>query len=182
MCNTTRPTVKSVVYKKIVAGDLRKFYATSNNATTGGGARDLRFSPAERFYPVFSQMFERQTDGSLTGYFHWAHHSPTEVIIHRPTQSRTNEIRIGRIHECFPREIIPQESIDCILLLIHNSLNMVYPFFTSISSLENDNWSRVVKQTLLAGLNAHRTLSTTAMGYFFLNHGTVTEEYTNGQI
>ena len=41
--------VKLVVYKKIVDGDLRKFSATSNDTQTGGGARDLRFSPAAEF-------------------------------------------------------------------------------------------------------------------------------------
>jgi hypothetical protein len=32
-----------ILYKEIVEGDLRKFRAESNDAATGGGARDLRF-------------------------------------------------------------------------------------------------------------------------------------------
>ena len=36
-----------ILYKKIVNGDLRKFSATSNDQPNGGGARDLRFSPAD---------------------------------------------------------------------------------------------------------------------------------------
>ena len=42
----TMSNVKLIIYKKIVDGDLRKFSATSNDQPSGGGARDLRFSPA----------------------------------------------------------------------------------------------------------------------------------------
>ena len=46
----TMSNVKLVIYKKIVDGDLRKFSATSNDQPSGGGARDLRFSPAKDFF------------------------------------------------------------------------------------------------------------------------------------
>ena len=100
--------VKLVIYKKIVAGDLSKFTATSNITQSGGGARDLRFNPADQFLTVFRKMFPRVSDnGVLTGYFSWANHANTEVEIHPPTNARPNEVRIGRIHECFPTQYIP---------------------------------------------------------------------------
>ena len=49
--------VQLVIYKKIVDGDLRKFAATSNDQPTGGGARDLRFSPAKEFMGAFKNYF-----------------------------------------------------------------------------------------------------------------------------
>ena len=60
--------VKLVIYKKIVEGDLSKFTATSNITPSGGGARDLRFSPATEFFPVFQRMFT-QNGPILSGYF-----------------------------------------------------------------------------------------------------------------
>ena len=90
--------VKLVVYKRIVEGDLSKFTATSNITQTGGGARDLRFSPAAVFFPVFQRMFEKDFDGVLRGHFSWANHTPTDANVHPPTNSRPNEVRIAKIH------------------------------------------------------------------------------------
>ena len=53
----TMSNVKLIIYKKIVDGDLRKFSATSNDQPSGGGARDLRFSPAGEFMAAFEKMF-----------------------------------------------------------------------------------------------------------------------------
>ena len=46
-----------VVFKQLVEGDLRKFKAESNDADTGGGARDLRFRPYDRFDGAFERLF-----------------------------------------------------------------------------------------------------------------------------
>jgi len=51
--------VKRIVYKEIVEGDFRKFKAESNDADTGGGARDLRFRPHDEFAKVFRELFPR---------------------------------------------------------------------------------------------------------------------------
>ena len=68
MRNNT-PGVKLVIYKKIVEGDLSKFTATSNVTPSGGGARDLRFSPAKEFFPVFQKLFPFGADkGTLHGH------------------------------------------------------------------------------------------------------------------
>lgn len=171
--------VKLVVYKRIVEGDLSKFTATSNITPTGGGARDLRFSPAKEFFPVFKKMFPNDHDGVLQGFFSWADHEPTRVEIHPPTNSRPNEIRIGTIHECFPASVVPTDSTDCVLLIVLDGSGKVSPYFTSLRSLRNDNWHPAVKDPIIAGLTADRGPNITAMGYVDIENG---RSYTNGRV
>lgn len=176
--STNNLDVKLVIYKKIVEGDLSKFTATSNITPSGGGARDLRFSPAAEFFPVFQRMFT-QGGAILRGCFSWIDHPDTEVEIHPPTNARPNEVRIGRIHECFPDEVIPNDALDCILLIVLDSTGKVSPYFTSQYSLIHDNWHPAIKNPILEGLNARRNANTTAMGYVDIENG---RSYTNGRI
>lgn len=170
--------VKLVVYKRIVEGDLSKFTATSNITQTGGGARDLRFSPAAVFFPVFQRMFEKDFDGVLRGHFSWANHTPTDANVHPPTNSRPNEVRIAKIHECFPTDIIPTDATDCVLLIVLDEIGRVSPYFTSMRSLKNDNWHPAIKIPIIEGLNAERSPNVTAMGYVDIENG---RNYTNGR-
>ena len=178
MTKATNHGVKLIVYKRIVEGDLSKFTATSNITPSGGGARDLRFSPAPVFFPIFQRMFEQDGDGILRGQFFWANHAPTEVEIHPPTNARPNEVRIGRIHECFPVDVIPTDSEDCVLLIVLDSVGHVSPYFTSLKSLRHDNWHPAIKGPIIEGLTAHRNARTTAMGFVDLENG---RSYTNGR-
>lgn len=171
--------VKLVIYKRIVEGDLSKFTATSNITPSGGGARDLRFSPATEFFPVFRRMFIQDADGILRGQFSWANYAPTKAEIHPPTNSRPNEVRIGKVHECFPQAIIPNDSADCVLLIVLDNAGRVSPYFTSLRSLKNDNWHPAIKDPVIEGLTAKRNMNTTAMGYVDIENG---RNYTNGRI
>ena len=170
--------VKLVIYKKIVDGDLRKFSATSNDQPTGGGARDLRFSPAKEFMAAFEKMFPTRINNVLRGRFSWVGHNSTEVNIHPPTNSRPNEIRIGRVHECFPADVIPDNATDCILLLILDDQGKIWPYFTSEHSLRTDNWHPTVKNAILNGLSAQRGDRVTPMGFINISDG---GSYTNGR-
>jgi len=170
--------VKIVIYKRIVEGDLSKFTATSNITPSGGGARDLRFSPAPEFFPMFQRMFQAEADGILRGQFFWANHAPTEAEIHPPTNSRPNEVRIGKIHECFPQDVIPGDSTDCVLLIVLNDAGQVYPHFTSLTSLRTEGWHPAVKNPIISGLTAPRNAKITAMGYVDLENG---RSYSNGR-
>lgn len=171
--------VKLVIYKKIVPGDLRKFRAQSNDTPTGGGARDLRFSPANEFIAQFNRMFtQSNADGTLTGQFYWDGLPPTDVIIHPPTNARPNEVRIGTVHQCFPSQVIPNDSNDCILLFVLRSDDRVYPFFTSEYSLRHDNWHPAIKDPILRGLEANRLANITPMGYIDIENG---REWNNGR-
>lgn len=170
--------VRLVIYKKIVDGDLRKFSATSNDRQTGGGARDLRFSPAPEFMNAFEKMFPHYDGELLHGYFSWENHNATEVFIHPPTNSRPNEMRIATVHECFPAQVIPQDARDCILMLILDKNGKVWPFFTSEYSLRHDSWHPRIKQEILKGMNAIRSSKTTPMGFIDFETG---RSFTNGR-
>ena len=171
--------VKLVIYKKIVQGDFRKFRAESNDTPSGGGARDLRFSPANEFTQQFNRMFNGPgTDGTLTGRLYWNGLPPTDVIIHQPTNARPNEVRIGTVHQCFPSQVLPVDSNDCILLLVLDNEDRVWPSFTTEHSLRNDNWHPAVKEPILRGLHARRSDRVTPMGYVDIENG---REWTNGR-
>lgn len=47
--------IAEILFHEIADGDVRKFNAESNDADTGGGARDLRFSL--RFEAVLDRFF-----------------------------------------------------------------------------------------------------------------------------
>ena len=170
---------KIVVYKKIVEGDLRKFSATSNDAPTGGGARDLRFSPSEDFLPIFQRMFPH-SDGIVNyGFFSWPNGRTTAVKIAPPTSSRPKEMRICSVNECFLGASLPSNSNDCILLIVCDEENKVWPSFITTRSLREDDWDLVVKEEILKGLNATRRAGVTPMGYLDFENERF---YTNGKI
>lgn len=175
----TLQEIKIVVYKKIVEGDLKKFFAQSNISPSGGGARDLRFSPAVQFFPIFQRMFRTlKSDGSYAGYFNWPEHAPTEVTIYPPTRSRHNEVRIARVHECIPSKYIPHSVGDCILILILDVDDKVWPYFITEKSLKEDDWHPRIREGILTGLNAHRGVKSSPMGYIDIEKG---GSYTNGR-
>lgn len=172
--------VKLIIYKKIVPGDFRKFRAESNDAPTGGGARDLRFSPANEFMPQFNRMFKTPgVEGTLTGELYWHGLPPSNVIIHQPTNARPNEVRIGTVHQCFPAQILPADSEDCILLLVLDNDDHVWPFFTTEYSLQHDRWHHAVRDPILRGLGAPRGERITPMGYVDIENG---REWNNGRL
>ncbi len=175
--NTQLTGVKLIIYKKIVPGDFRKFRAESNDSDNGGGARDLRFRPDSVFTPLFNRMFTVQgPDNTLLGQFYWPELPPTNVTIHQPTNSRPGEVRIATVHQCFPEQVRPTNTDDCVLILVLDSENRVWPSFTSEQSLRNDNWHPAVKDPILRGLNAH--CRGTPNGYVDIENG---REWNNGR-
>lgn len=170
--------IKIVLYKKIVPGDIRKFFAESNDTASGGGARDLRLSPADKFFPILKRLFPKAGIGNtFTGELYWENEKNTKVTIHSPTNSRPNEVRIAKIHECFPKSKIPSDANDCILLFVQDEEGKVWPYFISEYSLKHDDWHEVVKKGILRGLNAKRSSSVSAAGFIDFESNT---EYTNG--
>lgn len=118
MVSGSRQVVR-ILYKEIVAGDLRKILAQSNDSATGGGARDFRFGSFKTLLPVITHMFpnrakeNRKRDGVVEeievfqGEFFW--YDANGMIVRKnsffepPTDVRPSEGRIARVHEydCF---------------------------------------------------------------------------------
>lgn len=94
------------VYKEIVAGDLRKLQADSNDSKTGGGARDLRL-PWKTFRSIMYRIFTRDGIGrggrlirvaQVTYLDEYNQPRKTELQYWPPTTARKTEDRIARIH------------------------------------------------------------------------------------
>lgn len=174
--------IKRLVFKKIVDGDRRKFEAASNDSDTGGGARDLRFSPFSEFSKIFHKMFICNDNGNYSGDVNWYEGDilvTRENTFFKPTKTRGNEGRLTRIHESLPSRLLPNlQDGDAILVLVQREDDSVWAFFTTEQSLIKDDWHETVSSFILAGLSAKRAANTTAMGFkdFQLN-----ERFYNGK-
>jgi hypothetical protein len=125
------------VYKRIVAGDIRKLSAESADAGTGGGARDLRFNPAEKFWPVFERMFSAAaTKKYLDARLIWDGEITTTEV-YPPTSARPNEARITRVNACCPAKLIPPDNEVFIFILIQGEDGVHASFMTKQQVLDN---------------------------------------------
>jgi hypothetical protein len=87
-------------FQVVVDGDIKKLIAESNDADSGGGARDLRmprtfWDALLPFFPIKNSKGQEAIVYSAPG----GRLSSTSVSLNKPTTSRPNEIRIGKIHE-----------------------------------------------------------------------------------
>lgn len=191
--------VARILYKEIVAGDLRKILAQSNDADTGGGARDFRFGSFNTLLPVIKQMFpqmvkeNRKRDGVIEqsnvfkGEFFW-HDSKGQIkrkdsFFEPPTDVRPSEGRIARVHEygCFDTSLVPAggEGNRVLLLLIQLHDGSVWPFYAEEKTLRTKGiWDPVVAKELIDCLDAERAANRAVIGYRdFINEG----RYCNGK-
>lgn len=98
--------IAEILFHEIADGDVRKFNAESNDADTGGGARDLRFSL--RFESVLDRLFPQEITKEgrkeyRLGTFVYKDSDgkvKTQAGMHydyQPTNSRPNELRICQL-------------------------------------------------------------------------------------
>lgn len=156
--------VKRVIYKEILDGDRRKFVAQSNDAKSGGGARDLRFS-YEAFEPAFQAIFPevamqlRKRRGARSelsifkGNFYWMEEGAIKCVpasFEPPTDARPTEGRIPQINSygCFS-EIPGVSEGRLFLLIVQREDDTVWPGFATEPSLRSGKWdSRVADEML----------------------------------
>lgn len=191
--------VARILYKEIVPGDLRKILAQSNDADTGGGARDFRFGSYDLLLPVIKQMFpnmikeNRKRNGSVIqidvfqGKFFW-HNASNQVVskdsfFEPPTDARPSEGRIARVHEygCFDTSRVPSGGAGnrVLLLLIQLTDGSVWPYYAEEKTLRTPGvWDPVVAKEILDCLDAVRPSNRAVIGYRdFTNAG----RYCNGK-
>lgn len=99
--------IVEVLCHEITEADIRKINATSNDAQTGGGARDLRFSID--FAPCLDRFFsqeitvERNTPYRIGMFEHYDESGKrtTELVryAYQPTNARPGEVRIAQINK-----------------------------------------------------------------------------------
>lgn len=189
--------VARILYKELVEGDLRKLRAESNDADTGGGARDFRFGSYRTLLPVIKAMFprtaqeDRKRNGVVTqidvfkGTFYWKSATGVEskeAVFEPPTDARPSEGRIARVHEypCFDASNVKiGVGNRVLLLLIQLDDGTVWPHYAEEKSLRTPNaWHPVVARELLDCLDAKRPANQVVIGYRdFTNAG----RYCNGK-
>lgn len=184
--------VKRVVFKQIVEGDFRKFEAQSNDADSGGGARDLRFRPYDEFEKIFRQIFpgvrteKRKRDGGksdveiLVGRLHWSDggkDASKEATFEPPTDARPNEGRIPVVHTYPPFNVLPPTNEGrMVLLLIQRDDDSVWPAFATEDSLRSGAWQDSVARPILRSLDGKRSANQVARGYIDFASG---KEYSD---
>jgi len=190
--------VARILYKELVEGDLRKLQAKSNDADTGGGARDFRFRSFDTLLPVIKQMFpqtvqetRRRNNQQLLvdifkGQFSWYDANQNvmskEAYMEPPTSARPGEGRIARIHEypCFDASKVKiGVGNRVLLLLIQLHDGSVWPYYAEEKTLRiKGMWDPVVAKELLDCLDAKRPVNQAVLGFRdFTNAG----RYCNGK-
>lgn len=190
--------VARILYKELVEGDLRKLQAKSNDADTGGGARDFRFGSYKTLLPVIKQMFpqivkeNRKRGGQIVqidvfkGAFYWHDAKGVaqskDAFFEPPTDVRPSEGRISRVHEypCFDASNVKiGVGNRVLLLLIQLDDGSVWPHYAEERSLRTPHaWDAVVAKELLNCMDAERPVNQAVIGYRdFVNPG----RYCNGK-
>lgn len=160
------------VFKRVVPGDIRKLNAESNDSQSGGGARDFRYSPAEKFWPVLSEMSSNnQGGGCINIIFHWDNGIEKQAVIHPPTRSRNSEIRIGRVHECCPTEFVPIPGENAIFLLVQDDLG-VHADFLTMKKLKEARFVPRLRTYLASAIEGTASASIAPMGFIDFDNDT----------
>ncbi|WP_122575653.1 hypothetical protein [Pseudomonas viridiflava] len=191
--------VARILYKEIVAGDVRKIHAESNDADTGGGARDFRFGSYPNIAQIVMQMFpnqvieNRRRNGVLvptviySGKFHWRDWNgnvySADSFFEPPTDARPAEGRITRVHEqpCLSTSNmpVPTEMNGVFLLLIQLGDGTVWPYYAEERTLRATGvWDPQVSERMLQCIDARRRADQAVIGFFDFNNG---GSYCNGR-
>jgi hypothetical protein len=168
------------VFREVLAGDTRKFKAQSNDATTGGGARDFRFRPYDKFGGIFEQMLSsRKTELRLRDGVR----VPQELYTSRvrvvgqngayvdkpiefepPTTARPDEGRLTRLSS-YGLEVPSGNGGRILLLLYQTGDSQLWLNFVTQQQLEAGLWDATLTKLLLNCLNAPRAQNHAAQGF-----------------
>lgn len=187
-----QPHPELLVYKEIGPGDMRKLLAESNDAATGGGARDLRV-PWRTFRSVMHRIFTDEAIGKGGKKIRTAQvtykdangkTAQTTLEYWPATSSRPAEDRVSKVHSnpALAGGRLPEEGKGRVFLLfIRWSGGMVTTHYAYEDDLRaKDVWAPDVRNALLSciedtdNLNAKRTGSMLSVqGYYDFLDGTV---------
>ncbi len=171
-------SVSWVLFKRCVEGDRRKALNESNDNPTGGGARDLRFSPWKKFEPVVQQMFPNATparpddpDDKRVIYsapvFWWddERRGPVKVEFWPPTNARPSEGRLARISalDPFAGANLPVAALDPFFLLWQDGKE-VWAKVVTVPDLRAPGWAPSVANPILKAV-AERPRSDNIRGW-----------------
>lgn len=157
--------VARIFFQEILEGDRRKLEAQSNDAPTGGGARDLRV-PHKPFGPIFRRMLPdeetqiRRRDNKkvpvtvYVGRLYWVEKGQERswpAQYEPPTSARPTEGRIARIHEIpvLADQVPPADRGRTFLLLVQQDNGKVYPHYvTERDHLDDPQFNREIASAI----------------------------------
>lgn len=189
-----------MLLREILPGDRRKFLARSNDAPSGGGARDLRIRPGDAFAPFMARMFpdtepvKRKLKSASpagtarVGTMHWfvtmsdgqVEERSAKVTAWESTDSRKGELRLATVHRYGLAEQLEAISPTLkshdrpqrvLLLLIQNKNNRIYPQFVTEAYFTDEAWEENVRAFLDRCLRAAKGRSA-ACGWIDFEDGT----------
>lgn len=170
-----------LVFREVLSGDRRKFRAKSNDANSGGGARDFRFSPYEKFDGVFERMLSgrstvlRSRNGVKTPEEIYTssvnvvkadgNTALKKIVFEPPTTARKNEGRLTQLNH-YGLDVPSEEEGRIVLLLYQTGNSKLWLTFATEQQLQGDVWDEEITHLLLNCLNAPRPYTHAAQGYY----------------
>lgn len=184
--------VSRIFFQEIREGDRRKLEARSNDAASGGGARDLRV-PHAKFGPIFRRLFpndkvvQRRRGGIpknttlYSGKLYWVEEGATKEVAveyEPPTDARPSEGRIGRIHDIpvLADGVPPEGAGRVFLLLVQEDNGKVFPHYVTAAQLADPRWNRDISKAIQSCM-LHTAEGATVRGFVDYSTG---ERYCHG--
>lgn len=139
-------------FQEILIGDLKKQKAQSNKASTGGGARDMRIPKG--YMAVLGQMFK--TPGSLGTHVEKVYWHDKAAVRHadvelwQPTQARSGECRIAKVHKLDAWKISQLDEADFLSDLARKNRW----FYALTLDHSGKLWARIFKQSAVSGMSS----------------------------
>lgn len=167
--------VKRIIFREVMEGDLKKFTATAAPSGTGGGARDLRFRPFDKFDGVFARALpgrenvERRREGEREEVEIYTAKAKVvrsndesfekTISFEPPTTARPDEGRLARVHDL--NLDVPEGEGRVLILIIQDAKDELIITFFSEKDLESGKWHAAVsdffKQVFSTPAGAHAT-------------------------
>ena len=134
-----------ILFQQLKLATVLKAQGVSNEAPTGGGARDLRLRPYDRFQPFMECLLPttrtqlRQDGGRVTirfGMATWGNGSEKrEIEYWPPTNARPREGRIAQINSLPPLAVPPEDVEGSVILFVRNEDGLIWVRYATDNGL-----------------------------------------------
>ena len=140
--NRTAGRPVRILFQEVRTATILKARTESADASTGGGARDLRLSPYAEFKPFMERMLTRTGQGRggvelRLGTATWGDGTDTrEVAFWPPTSARPNEGRIATISALPPLVDPPQDVNGAVFLFVQDENDLIWVRYATSEELQ----------------------------------------------
>jgi hypothetical protein len=171
--------IKRLVFREVLPGDTLKFAAKSNKQkAAGGGARDFRYRPYNKFDNIFgkilkqrSKVTRRRNKKSVSVGIYYDNatlvqngiNTPKVLEFEPPTTARKGEGRLTKLSSLGLS--VPKGEGRVYLLVWQTGDDKVWFGFATQTQLEAKAWFKEINDFLLACMHAHRRAGNAAQGF-----------------